>query len=340
MKNTADEHKIMHTMHLHRSLRIIATLIIVLPLAVTYLLLGRELYPATVILLILLNLAALLILGTIFYQFISASYASIRAKSRTGDGEHDAIAMSELKKDIAERTSKLEAVQKELEQKERLATIGQLTATVGHELKNAIGAIRLATDVLMSRLEESGADVSAVIDRIYRNIKRSEQIIQELQDHVQDQPIRLEKVALGEFIEQIRSDYVHDKRIEVTWAFPQNIVMACDPGKLERACTNIMDNACHALLEAETPDKSIHVTVSHEPGKLCFAFEDNGPGIPQHLISQVLEPLFTTKSFGMGLGLSIVKEIMDKHQGGIQIEGRGIAGVKVILWLPHMEGKT
>jgi len=334
---SSDEYKTMHIIHSHHSLRIIAILLIVLPLSVTYLLQSSELQPITIVMLFLLNLASLLILGGIFYRFISVSFASMKGEPHSE--EPDQTVTSQLKKEIEERTSKLEVVQRELEKKERLANIGQLTATVGHELKNSIGAIRLATDVLMSRIEENGSDVSTVTDRIYRNINRSEQIILELKDHAQNQPIKLEQVSLQEFVEQLREDYTHDHAITITWSYPQDVAMACDPGKFERVCINIMDNACHALLETETPNKAINVTVGQMPGKLYFTFEDNGPGIPEQLISQVFEPMFTTKSFGMGLGLSIVKEIMEKHHGGIQIENRSNAGAKVMLWLPHIEGE-
>ncbi len=370
------EHKAVHNIHLHRSLRLVAILLIVLPLTVTYLFLGRELYPVTVVLLFLLNLAALLTLGVIFYRFISASFASMKEEphlerpdqtaisqlkrgieERTGELEAvqaeleqeephlekpDQTVISQLKRDIEELTGKLESVQTELEKKERMATIGQLTATVGHELKNSIGAIRMATDVLMSRLEENSSDVSAVTDRIYRNINKSEKIIQELKDHAQSQPIRLEQVSLSKFVGQLREDYrddyVHDKEITITWDYPQDTVMACDPGKLERACINVLDNACHALLETEAPNKTINVTVRQKAGKLNFIFEDNGPGIPDDLISRVSEPMFTTKSFGMGLGLPLVKEIMEKHHGGLQIERKHTTGTRIVLWIPHIEG--
>lgn len=82
-------------------------------------------------------------------------------------------------------------------------------------------------------------------------------------------------------------------------------------------------------------EPTLFVRTRHAKGRVELIFEDTGPGIPPDLSTKIFEPMFSTKGFGVGLGLPVVSQIMEQHDGGIEIESEGGRGAKVCLWLPY-----
>ena len=113
-----------------------------------------------------------------------------------------------------------------------------------------------------------------------------------------------------------------------------------DRDRFRRAIINVFDNACQAMTgevgrEAADADNAVlSVKTQRKNGRVEVIFEDRGPGIPADVLPRIFEPLFSTKGFGVGLGLPVVKQIMEQHGGGIEIDGAGTSGTRVCLWLP------
>jgi signal transduction histidine kinase len=99
---------------------------------------------------------------------------------------------------------------------------------------------------------------------------------------------------------------------------------------------NLVENAIHAISETPPRDREprILVTTRFSDGRCEIAIEDNGPGIPVAILPKVFEPLFSTKSFGTGLGLPMVKQIVEQHGGEIAIDSEPGSGTRVTLRLP------
>jgi signal transduction histidine kinase len=117
------------------------------------------------------------------------------------------------------------------------------------------------------------------------------------------------------------------------------VMVPFDPDRLRRAVINVFDNACQAMtgeVDAGTVETEHTLTVrtNQANGRIEMIFEDTGPGIPPELSTKIFEPMFSTKSFGVGLGLPVVNQIMEQHDGGIEIESEDGRGTKVCLWLP------
>ncbi len=84
-------------------------------------------------------------------------------------------------------------------------------------------------------------------------------------------------------------------------------------------------------------EHTLTVRTQEHDGRVEVIFEDTGPGIPPDVYERIFEPLYSTKGFGIGLGLPVVKQIMEQHGGGIEIESEEGRGTRVYLWLPHSQ---
>ncbi len=244
-----------------------------------------------------------------------------------------------LEQIVEERTAALNQAQDNLLRQERLATLGQLTGTVSHELRNPLGTIQASIDLLRSRMQNCTADIELPLERIVRNIRRCENIINELLDYSRGSPPHLLDVPVDDWLEEIVGSYADDEFLPITLASELDISVEMDPDRMRRVITNLVDNARHALMEAEAePNQpSIAVRSVLRDNRLWIEVTDNGPGIPDELLPRIFEPLFSTRAFGVGLGLPIVKQILDQHNGGIEVSSRVGQGTSVRVWLPVRE---
>jgi signal transduction histidine kinase len=116
------------------------------------------------------------------------------------------------------------------------------------------------------------------------------------------------------------------------------VTVSLDHDRFRRAIINVFDNACQAMIgegreDTGSLEHTLTVRTQEHDGRNEVIFEDTGPGIPPDVYERIFEPLFSTKGFGVGLGLSVVKKIMEQHGGGIEIETEEGRGTRVCLWL-------
>jgi signal transduction histidine kinase len=112
------------------------------------------------------------------------------------------------------------------------------------------------------------------------------------------------------------------------------IVLPIDREYLRRAVNNVVTNAVQALQDENSRGNQLKVKSAVNGERLELSFIDTGPGIPEEILGKIFAPLFSTKRFGIGLGMPIIKNIMEEHHGGIEIKSRVEQGTAVILWLP------
>ena len=247
----------------------------------------------------------------------------------------------ELENRVAERTAALESAQKELVGKERLATLGQLTATVSHELRNPLGAMRISTHVLRTRMDtEDDLQVRAV-ERVERGIKRCDNIIDELLDYSRIKDLDRTVVSIDEWLAALldEQDLPGGIVLERDLALP-NTSVPIDPERLRRAVINVFENACQAMTnnaKTETGDTQsrLRIATRATDDRIEIVIADTGPGIPDEVMAQIFEPLFSTKNFGIGLGLPTAKHIVEQHGGNIEVETEEGRGTSFVLWLPR-----
>jgi len=241
---------------------------------------------------------------------------------------------------VSERTRKLEETQDELVRSERLATLGKLTATVSHELRNPLGAMRPSLYIIKNK--KAGADdaqVQQAIDRVDRNITRCDHIIDELLDFTRSTKTNFQPIILDNWINQLLDEQTIPDKITVRRSLNTGqSTISFDSEKMRRAVINILENAFHAsTTEFENRNKDgmvVSISTHIVNNQTEITVTDTGPGIPDDVLPKIFEPLFSTKGFGVGLGMAIVKQIIELHEGDILVDTRAGKGTSVTLRFP------
>jgi signal transduction histidine kinase len=213
---------------------------------------------------------------------------------------------------------------------ERLATFGQLVGSIGHELRNPLGVIESSLYILQGRI---AADERAKkhVDRIGEQVGIANQIISDLLDMIRDRPLESARVRLPVLLESVlaavkRPPEVHIS-VEGVAELPE---IEADASKLRQVLVNLVDNAVHAV--GDTGE--VRVRGAIEPGKLVLAVEDTGPGVDAAIRARLFEPLITTKAKGIGLGLPLVRRIVERHGGSVAYEPGAGRGARFVVRLP------
>jgi PAS domain S-box-containing protein len=249
----------------------------------------------------------------------------------------------ELELRVEERTAELHAAQANHLRQGRLATLGQLTATVSHELRNPLGSIRNSTFILRENLQDEDPRKRRALERIERNVVRCDRIVDELLDFTRISDIEAQPTALDDWLAAVLEAQTLPSGVSLQREFGSaDAVVPLDRDRFRRAVINVVDNACQAMLgEGDVRGKSgervLTLRTQQRNGRIEVVVEDTGPGIAPDVYENLFEPLFSTKGFGVGLGLPVVKQIMERHGGGVEVETEQGRGTKVCLWLPVTE---
>lgn len=235
---------------------------------------------------------------------------------------------------VDERTTELRSAQEELLRRERLALIGQLTATVSHELRNPMATIRGSVFMLEKSLRDRVPAMGAVFDRIVRNVERCDRIIDELLDFARARELSKESVDLASWVLSVLGEWEPPEGVTVVRELSPGITLHLDPERMRRCLQNLLSNACHAM--KTVGDRPCKVTVRCRPaaGGATLEVEDTGEGItPEHL-PRIFEPLYSTKSYGIGLGLPLVRQVAELHGGTVAVRSQPGVGTCFTVTLP------
>ncbi|MFH0821780.1 MAG: PAS domain S-box protein, partial [Pseudomonadota bacterium] len=243
---------------------------------------------------------------------------------------------SELLEDkVEERTRELRAAQEELVRNERLAVLGRLTATVSHELRNPLGTIRAAVFSIGEAVEQGRTSrVDRAVQLAERSIIRCDRIIEELLDFTRARELNLSRTDLDRWVQEAMAEFRIAEGIDVVVVVNSGAKILIDADRLRRSLVNVVTNSLQAMQESPGGEKRLTVETRKEGDVAEIRVTDTGPGMTEEVLGRVLEPLFSTKGFGVGLGLPIVKNIMEQHAGGIKVLSPPGGGVTVTLWLP------
>lgn len=238
----------------------------------------------------------------------------------------------ELEQRVRDRTAELRAAQDELLRSERLAALGQVTATVSHELRNPLATISASLFTVEEAARDKGVGVERAIERIKRNIDRCDRIIDDLLDYTRMRELDLTPAQIDSWVGRVLSEYALPAGIELERDLRSRAVLHVDSSRLRQVLTNLLDNSSQAIADAAHARGVILVTTRIHDGRLEIAVEDSGPGVPADILPKIFEPLFSTKPFGVGLGLPLVKQIMEQHGGGVEVSNREGGGARTLLW--------
>ncbi len=240
----------------------------------------------------------------------------------------------DLERRVELRTAELRAAQEEILRKERLSALGQLTATVAHELRNPLSSIRNTLFTVKDAALRAGLELERPLGRMERSILRCDGIIADLLEYTRFQDLHRRAISADTWLGETLAEQSIPADIAVTRDFgAPGRQVSLDTERMRRVVVNLLDNAVQAMGEGGGP-RRIGVSTSIHADVYELAIADTGPGIPPEVLPRIFEPLFSTKSFGTGLGLPTVKQIVEQHGGTIAIESKPGKGTRVIVRLP------
>ena len=264
---------------------------------------------------------------------------------RLGDSRK---AMIHIMGDLRETTQEMERREQELRDKQeqliqagKLATLGELTTGVAHELNNPLNNIGLYVGNVIDQARlgtlENGRLVSD-LEKAMEQVRKATEIISHLRTFGRVAPVSLEPVDIDEVIERSLSlvqEQLKIRGIEVDFELcPDELLVLANPIQLEQVFINLLTNARDALEDSRT--KRIRIVTEREGDLIQIQVSDTGPGIPRHLEARVFDPFFTTKEVGSGtgLGLSITYSIVKEHGGEISVSSGSRGGATFVITLP------
>lgn len=240
-----------------------------------------------------------------------------------------------LEQRVIERTAELREAQEELLKKQRLAVMGQTIGTVGHELRNPLAAVRNSLFMIGDLGREADVDLSRPLSRVERSVKRCENIIAELLDYTRIGDLELEPTAFDNWLDEVLRDQPTPAGIAVEYDLQAGgIELPLDDDRFRRVLINLHDNACQAMDQNNAQDACLAIRTAVVGDALEIRFCDTGPGMTRDVLDQIFEPLFTTKTTGVGLGLPAVRQIVEQHGGTIEFVSAVGEGTTALVRLP------
>ncbi|MBU0480005.1 MAG: hypothetical protein KKG47_02770 [Proteobacteria bacterium] len=223
-------------------------------------------------------------------------------------------------------------VQKKLLKQERLAAIGKLAGSVAHDIRNPLGSIRNSIYFLSHTIEaETDSKIYRHLGLMDREIDRANTIISGLLDvSVKNEPL-LEEDDLNLLIRTLADDFDIPENITLkTELDPSLPVFMFDHGQIQRVIQNLITNAIQAMPDGGT----LHIESSLQKDIVEITVRDSGSGIAPENLNDIFEPLFTTRTRGVGLGLAIVRTFIENHQGTITVASEINRGTTFTIRLP------
>jgi signal transduction histidine kinase len=242
------------------------------------------------------------------------------------------------------RTAELEVRQRmsELAHVNRQATVGELSASMAHELNQPLGAILSNAEAAELLLESPSPDlveVRKIVSDIRRNDQRASQIIQRLRGLLKKKTVASKSIDLNETVGEVlefltAQASANDIRL-ITAMAPQSLRVSGDRIQLQQAVLNLIVNGIEALAGTRNAERVITIrTALADNTSAEVSITDSGAGIPPEKLKDLFEPFFTTKENGMGMGLAIARKIIEAHGGHIWGENRSAGGAVFRLSLP------
>ena len=286
---------------------------------------------------------------TIFLEGLTVGKIEIFYKSAIREGQTSPFLLEEKKllKGIADIISfylkkqhdeeKRKIIQQQLLHADRLATIGQLSAGVAHELNEPLGNI-LGLAQLSLKLPDLPDQAKADLNKIEDCVIYSREIIKKLMEFSRQSTLSKKKIDLNQLIDSsitFLSARCSKEGINIVRKYDKNIIVTADTTQIKQVVTNLTINAIQAMKNGG----ELTIVTQKADKKAIFSIEDNGVGICEENISKAFVPFFTTKDVGegTGLGLSVVYGIVQSHNGDIKVSSEPGKGTVFQVTLPLEE---
>jgi signal transduction histidine kinase/GAF domain-containing protein/DNA-binding NarL/FixJ family response regulator len=244
---------------------------------------------------------------------------------------------------VKKRTHDLEAAQEELVKREKLSVLGQLTATVSHEIRNPLGVIRASAYYLQRKSVGKDEKTAKHLNRIEEQVSLCDTIVGDLLEFTRGSRSEIIHGEINPLLEKVLEEIATPEQVALVSEFSPELPMVLfDRDKMRRVVINLVQNAFKAVTlrrytwndEQGLYQPLVKVTSSKADNGIRIEVKDNGTGMDHETARRAFEPLFTTWARGTGLGLAIVKKIVEEHGGSVSLDSIPDHGTKVTVIIP------
>jgi PAS domain S-box-containing protein len=240
----------------------------------------------------------------------------------------------QLEEMVAARTRELQQAQEQLVRHEKLAVLGQMAGSVGHELRSPLATISNAVYYLNMVLDKPGEEIAEYLEIVASETRNAEKIITDLLDFSRIKSLDRQDIRVAEVVALVLAKHAAPKTVRVTTDIPDGLpAIVADPTHLEQVLANLVTNACQAMPEGGT----LTISARLENRMVSMGISDTGAGIAPDNMDKLFEPLFTTKPKGIGLGLAVCKNLVEANGGSIDAESETGKGTTFTVMLPVPE---
>jgi len=285
--------------------------------------------------------AFVLLYGTLFFSVLKADRAvaewqnaAVRDITLREQAEEKIRRLNEeLETKVEQRTKQLLEAQEELVRNEKLAMLGQVAGSVGHELRNPLGVMNNAVFFLQTVLADADETTKEYLGIIVDEIARSEHIVDALLDAVRTRSPDLATHGVAEMIGQILRQCAVPPSVAVTLNIPDTLTpVRVDALQMHQVFRNLISNGIEAMPEGG--ELAIRAVENRQEGTVTVSVRDSGGGISPDVLAKLFQPLFTTKARGIGLGLVVAKNLIQANGGTVEVESEVGRGTLFAVTLP------
>jgi signal transduction histidine kinase len=225
---------------------------------------------------------------------------------------------------------------RELQRSEQLAAVGELAASIAHEVRNPLAGMKGALEVLRTELSVKPSNLE-IVDELLAQIARLENLVRDLLTFARPSAIAVQGFDLHDMLDRLIKMYKDEAeaaRITIHRVYgPGTGRISADPQQMEQVFFNLIHNSIQAMEEGGT----LTVATQATRAATVISFRDTGKGVPKDDLGRIFQPFFTTKHRGSGLGLPIVKKIIETHGGFIEVDSTQGEGTAATISLPCTE---
>ena len=233
----------------------------------------------------------------------------------------------------------------EIQRKRHLASIGEISAAIAHEIRNPLAAISGAIEVLRMGADSDDEENQALTGIVLREVDRLNSLVGDFLTYAR--PIQLSRlqVSIGDAIDPViravRQEFGGEDavRFDQTHDEPE-FILAVDVDRLQQVMWNLLRNGAQAAGPGGRVAVTTYVDAEHRQRPLVIVVEDDGPGIPPEAVDRLFEPFFTTKDGGTGLGLATCHRIIGEHGGVLVGQNQRGLGAQFLIALPTTPDTT
>ncbi len=262
----------------------------------------------------------------------------------------DVTDLIDAERERVRANEELQAAQAELAHVARLTTMGELAASIAHEINQPLGAILTNAETADAILKSQSPDIAAlpaivelkdIVNDILHDDRRAGEVIRRIRSLVTKAPFELKNLDLNDLVRdtvELLTSVVVARKVELVSRIAQDVLpILGDRIQLQQVILNLVVNGIDAMKDTPSENRVVSIRTSYVENFAQLSVSDRGSGIPKDKLKTVFEPFYTNKAGGMGMGLSIARTIIEAHQGLIWAENRDHGGASFRIRLPLVQ---